>query len=284
MTHLCGSIRRGGHELSDADAQQVVDSIDAGTSPPNVVPQTRQRRARTSTSSQTGSFSPLTKGHWRSLDLLRDSDAICTTIGLYRRAIGADVYLRPTAQGLIVISLDWRSCASMIGVGGRSTRDHILRSCPPSEAIVERAAAGYLEKRDTLDRRSDEERFVLRCIEHGLQNGLRLPGGKWTFVHQEWRMPTSAGGGKADLIAVDSDGRLVVIEAKQSERIAIGAEAEAARYAAWFHSHRTEIYPYLTELVRALSAVYAGDHSTTPEIDPARSPATAVWWPGNPIP
>lgn len=133
---------------------------------------------------------------------------------------------------------------------------------------------------------------MLRCIRQALDDGLRLPGAGWCFLHQEWRLPTSVGGGKVDLLAIDLQGRrLVVIECKSSEaatkvadRSGRDAAAQAAEYAALIHHHRAELYPFFNRLASALHAVYGGPEELRDlQLDLDRPPTTAVWWPGNPM-
>ena len=231
----------------------------------------------------------LAAGHRRSLALLADHGAVRSTLDRYRRAVGVDVYLRLTADGLTVMSLDVEGCRSMISVGRRGKRDDVLRSLPPSERLVEAAAAGYADKRDGLGRGSEEERFALGQIAHALSNGLRLGESGWLFLHQEWRLRLATGPGKIDLLAFDPlHRRLVVIECKATEAHAGRpdphgwiASRQADEYAESIWGGRAELYPFFSELVRSMAAVYAPDDGLeTFELDLGVRPTTAVWWPG----
>jgi hypothetical protein len=201
-----------------------------------------------------GSPAPAVRaGHVRALEMIENLSAFKETIALYEAHLGnGNVYFRPTEKGLTVMSLDHEGCASMIGVSGRNTGDEYLDGIPPSAQQVAIAYAGYCSKRDSLQRRSEEERFALRCIRHALGNGLRLPNTDWYFIHQEWRFPSGLDVGKLDLLAVDAaNRRLVVIELKDSEgksltrdRRGRTAAEQAATYADLFVERRTELYPF----------------------------------------
>lgn len=292
LKHLCG-LGPKGHELTEFEAESVISAIDARADI-DIAPRAGGRAPNGLVPLSAAPATPVTAGHRQSLACLRDADAVRETLARYKRSLfGTHVYLRPTDAGLTVISLDAEQCPSMIGVGGRNTAEHVLATLPPSDALVRQAAAGYFLKRDGLRRRSEEERFVLRCIRHALTNALRLPGAGWAFLHQEWRFPSSDGGGKADLLAIDVPShRLVVIECKSSERATtvpdssgrVAAE-QAAHYADLVHRHRGELYPFFNQLAAALAAVYDGRGLPESfELDPEHQPGTEVWWPGNPIP
>jgi len=205
---------------------------------------------------------------------------------LYRTHVGCPVYLRPTDSGFTVLSLDHRRCSSMIGVGGRGTRQHVLTRLPPGEAQVLRAWQGYQQKLASLRRGSEEERFALRIVARALEDGLRLPGGDLFFLHQEWRLPQ---GGRLDLLAVrPSAQRLVVIELKGSQNEARrhdhakGGDAwdQARGYAAEIHRHRGELYPFFQRLARVM-----GRHHNAPRLmrevvlAPEQPPEVCVLWP-----
>ncbi|MGB5038487.1 MAG: hypothetical protein WBQ66_17900, partial [Blastocatellia bacterium] len=68
---------------------------------------------------------PITDGHLRTLAMLGNTDDIKRTLALYRTALDAEVYLRLTADGLTVMSLDVERCRSMISVGSRGTSDDV---------------------------------------------------------------------------------------------------------------------------------------------------------------
>jgi hypothetical protein len=289
-THLRGQGRSGGHELTESEADTVVAAIDAGTDI-DVLPRAagRARRPLDLAPGEPELRAPLTAGHRRNLELLCDTDAVRQTLAMYRRFLfGVEVYLRPTDAGLNVISLDAEGCASMIGVGARNTREHVLNVLPPTETFVRLAAAGYSAKRDSLMRRSAEERYVLGCILHAVTNQLRLPGSTWYFLHQEWRLPTTASSGKIDLLAVDLERRqLVVIECKHSpaaaaarDRAGRTAEQQARSYADVVYEHRSDLYPFFERLGAALAAVYDAPPALRAlRLDPQHRPMTAVWWP-----
>lgn len=225
-----------------------------------------------------GGGSPaLRAGHWRSLLLLEDTAAVRSTLAAYAEAASTAVYLRPTKQGLVVLSLDADRCRSMVGIGAARTRQHLLRSLPPSRQAVAAAADGYRQKVAALRRSSAEDRFALRCIGHALRHRLQLPGTGLLFVHQEWRLPD---GGKIDLLAVDpADGQLHVIELKADPGDVAAAEVQARRYADAVHAAAGELAPFLTRLLAAHAAIYAPG-SPVPAVGGAAVPAVQVWWPG----
>lgn len=232
----------------------------------------------------------VTAGHRRSLALLTDAASVRQTLDLYRDEVGIDVYLRLTSDGLTAMSLDVDRCQSMIGVGTRGKRDDLLKSLPPAIDAVRVAGAGYEAKRDSLGRGSVEERFALDQIAAALSNGLELGETGWLFLHQEWRIGLPEGPGKIDLLAVDPGRRrLVVIECKASrtevdapDSHGWNAAEQADAYARAMWVAREEVYPFFSELVRAMAAIYAPDAGIGSfELDAERPPSTAVWWPGH---
>ena len=159
----------------------------------------------------------VTDGHHRTLAMLGNTLDIKRTLALYRAALDAEVYLRLTADGLTVMSLDVERCRSMISVGSREMTGAVLKACPPTVDAVRAAVEGYTRKRDSLGRGSVEEQFSVARIAEALSNRLVLPGTDWLFLHQEWRVLLPEGPGKIDLLAVDQrERRLVVIECKAS--------------------------------------------------------------------
>ena len=232
------------------------------------------------------SNSPVRPGHLRSLEEIEDSDKYIRTRALYREALGGvDVFLRPTASGLTVLSLDADNCPSMIGVGTRGTKQHLLHTLPPDPEKVRVAAAGYAAKRASLVRPSLEENYALRLVSSALANGLKLDSGY--FITQEWRLPSY---GKIDVLSADPEqGCLVIIELKKSEheaRIVSGKKGgnawdQARAYANMVHRHRHKLYPFFERLGRAL----AHNHSAPEEmrdlsLDFDKEPRTLVSWPG----
>jgi hypothetical protein len=160
--------------------------------------------------------------------MLRQTPAVLDTLALYREIVTpAGVYLRPTARGLTVISLD-PACDSMIGVGARDSAESYLGAIPPTRGQVEHAAEGYRAKLASLSRGSAEERFALSCIRAALEERLGLQREPLIFVCQEWRI----GAGKIDLLALEPNtGRLVVVELKSSQSEARAAARQAQCYA-----------------------------------------------------
>jgi len=277
VTHMCGRPPKG-HGFARERAEQIVGALDAV--PRATAPQ-RRAGVRSTEYQTTGQ---LTEGHRRTLELLTDAAAVQRTLEMYRDALdGVEVFLRLTDKGLTVLSLDVEGCRSMIGVGARSSDEHLLVVCPPDPGAVEQAVAGYIQKRDSLDRRSVEELFALDCIRHALADDLRLPGTNWLFIHQEWRLNLPGGSGKLDLLAVDVAARqLVIIECKASASLASSqnAAAQADRYADAIWAAREELYPFLGRLLRATAAIYAPDEELAGfELDLAQRPTIAVWWP-----
>jgi hypothetical protein len=233
-----------------------------------------------------GPVGAVTAGHERALDLLADKSSVEQTLAMYRARMGdVALYLRPTDAGLTVLSLDSQRCSSMISVGA-ANGGGLLKALPPSPAEVERAVADYEHKRDTLQRASAEERFVLGLMAGALRDRLRLAGTEWLFLHQEWRLTLPVGPGKVDLLAVDPrTGRVVVIECKKSavaaeakDRHGLDAAQQADAYAAVIWEHRRELYPFFERLLGAIAAVYAPGLGAV-SLDPTGAPTTAVWWP-----
>jgi len=241
-------------------------------------------------SSSERNTSAVTDGHRRALALLTKTADIAETLQRYRSALDGEVYLRPTADGLTAMSLDAERCPSMISVGSRGKRDDVLKVCPPTVEKVQHAVDGYIHKRDSLRRESVEERFSVGRIAGGLANRLVLPGSDWLFLHQEWRLSLPEGPGKVDLLAVDlSERRLVVIECKASaDEVTVPdahgwkAAKQADEYAEAIWLKRGELYPFFSDLLRAMAAVYAPDDGLELfTLDPERRPTTSVWWPGH---
>lgn len=232
----------------------------------------------------------VTDGHRRTLALLSNTVDITQTLERYRAALGGEVYLRPTAEGLTVMSLDAERCCSMISVGSRGKRDDVLKVCPPAVDAVQRAVDGYIQKRDSLRRVSVEEQLSVDRIAGALANRLVLPDSDWLFLHQEWRLPLPEGPGKIDLLAVDRrERRLVVIECKASvddvdvpDTHGWVAAQQADAYAEALWVARDELYPFFSDMLRAMAAIYAPeDGMGSFALDPDRHPTTAVWWPGH---
>jgi len=267
-----------GHELSRSDADEIIGGIESQQSGAKVriipLDQVRPRRTRSSAANKQA----VRKGHWRALRMIEDEPSFRRTRHLYEKHLGSfGVYLRPTEKGLTVISLEYERCRGMIGVSDRNTQDEYLQVLPPTAADV-RQARGYLRKRKSLKRESEEERFSLRCVRESLGSGLRLPKTQWHFVHQEWRFPT---GGKLDILAVDLRlGELVVIELKESLAKCQGATIQAEEYAALLHVHRRAFIPYFEQLARALARRYGGpEKMRVLSLQPDHRPRTEVWFP-----
>jgi hypothetical protein len=239
-----------------------------------------QSRSAVQAEPRGGNAGLLRRGHWHSLELLEDTRAVVTTLERYERAIGHPVYLRPTNNGLTVVSLD-SSAPAMLGVGGSYC---CIDALPPTEDAVEADARAYRAKLGAIRRESIEERYVIGRVRAALSERLEL-GSDLLFVHQEWRFPNA---GKIDLLAVDRQtGQLVVIEAKESEaaakreRDAKGRSAaeQAAEYVTHLIAYASECEPYLERLARALAKLYRRD-DTELCIDLGMAPRWEVWWPG----
>jgi hypothetical protein len=219
---------------------------------------------------------PLTRGHWRSLELLENTDAVLQTLRLYERVLGSPVYLRPTDKGLTVLSLDTTPLA-MVGVGP-SGGGCCVTTLPPSEAQVAAAVAAYRTKVAAMTRRSAEERYVVGRIRAALESRLQLGDGL-RFLHQEWRFTT---GGKLDLLAIDcSSGHLVVVEVKSTEGKALdaGTLGQAITYADLLTASWPEYAAYFRRLTIALARIY--DPSAPGQVISDQTPPRCeVWWPG----
>ena len=252
-----------GHRLSRERADEIITGV-----PAEMVSVTRQPPAGPELAQP-----PLTEGHVAAVRLLEQVDALRATAGMYREALGHDVYFRPTDKGLTVIALD-PSALAMVGVG-------TLRAWLPARGDLEHQLTGYREKRAQMRRNSAEERASVRLVAHALTNRLRLPDGL-LFVCQEWRFPlVGAGSGKLDLLAVDPARRaLVVIELKSTatSRGRSGTPSEQAeRYAGWLHDGRRLFSPFFGRLLRAMAAAYGGSpEAFTLVLDEAARPGTRV--------
>lgn len=224
----------------------------------------------------------LRAGHWRSLAMLEATEAVQVTLALYRAELGADIYLRPTSNGLLVISLD-ASCPRTVGVGGRGSVETRLTSLPPTPEHVHRAVDAYRAKVQAITRESTEERFSLGLVSHALGNGLRLPDSDLLFVCQEWRLPTEVG--RLDLLAIDPARRaLVIVELKANSTLAVAGQMQAEGYAQLLWHHRSELYPFFERLGAALAGVYGQEQTVSVELDTAAVPGVQVWWPPEPDP
>ena len=220
-------------------------------------------------------------GHLRSLERLEDHEAHRRTIDDYAREMQEiPVYLRPTDDGLTVLSLDYTRCTSMIGVGTRDTEEHKLRGdLPPSKDKIRQAVAGYWDKVNSLQRVSREEQFALRIMRQAYDRGLAMGTSGLYFVAQEWRLPS----GKLDILAIRPEqGRLVVVELKSDEQAARGSADEQGRgYAQEIYSYRRELYPFFQRLARAMARVHgAGAGMDEVVLDEGMEPEVVVAWPG----
>ncbi len=280
-THLMGSRPRGGHELSRASAEEIVAHIESGGATSKTPLATADATAQAPSRELRRSGPLLRRGHWSSLALLEDARAVRGTLTAYESAIGHPVYLRPTDDGLTVISLD-PAAPAMVGVGGSYNGACCIGALPPTASAVEAAARDYRAKIAGMTRRSVEERFVLTRIRRALGDGLRLRD-DLLFLHQEWRFP---GLDKIDILAIDVEhGHLVVVEAKKSEAAATRdrdkkgrtANEQAAAYAAQIALHAGDCSPFLVRLAAALAGVYRNGEGMP--FDPNLPPRWEVWWP-----
>lgn len=210
----------------------------------------------------------LRRGHVAALELLECHDAYRNTLAAYDQHLGPNsVYLRPTNNGLVVLSLDHETCRSMIGVGEVGSSQHLLTRLPPSPDFVARAVEGYRRKQAGMTRASKEERFALELMADAFGRGLRLSHSHSYFVHQEWRFSARS---RIDLLCVNPEtGKLLVIELKRSHSESMrkdagkggDAMAQARSYAAALYRDRVELYPYFERLARALAKVHGGPAS-----------------------
>jgi hypothetical protein len=269
--------RPKGHELSEEGVAVIIGSIEAvGPGVRRAVPV----QPPSPTPIESSPASLLRSGHWRSLELLENTEAVLDTLARYEQALGHPVYLRPTAKGLTVMSLD-PSTPAMVGVGGAG--DCCISGLPPSEDSVASAVRAYRVKTAAMVRDSAEERYVIARIRAALADGLMLEDGL-LFLHQEWRFPNQE---KLDVLALDSSsGHLVVIEAKSTrnaalhERDAKGrtAAAQAASYAARLLAHSLECTPFFQRLAIALCRIYSPAQQSV-QIEASALPTIKLWWP-----
>jgi hypothetical protein len=284
-THLMGGRPHGGHEISDEAAALIITNI-SRQKPENDAPLRPPVQPTAPLPTAPISAAPLlNRGHWHSLELLENTPAVLETLARYEQAIGHPVYLRPTAKGLTVMSLD-PSTPAMVGVGGPD--DCCLSALPPSPDAVGSAAVAYRAKVAAMVRNSAEERHVVARIRAALASSLELEDGL-LFLHQEWRFANRE---KLDVLAVDSrSGQLVVIEAKATrnaalqERDAKGRTAaeQAASYAALLLTNSLECTPFFQRLAIALGRIYDPARQAV-QIDGTVLPRCELWWPGSSAP
>ena len=221
-------------------------------------------------------------GHRQSLRMLEDHQAHRSTIDAYAREMqGIPVYLRPTDDGLTVLSLDYTLCTSMIGVGTDGTKEHKLRGdLPPSQAEIRQAVAGYWDKANSLQRASAKEQFALTIVRQAYDRGLAMGTSGLYFVAHGWRLPS---GVRLGILAVrPKQGRLVVVELKSDERAARESADEHGRgYAQEIYAYRQELYPFFQRLARAMAWVHgAGAGMDGVELDEGVEPEVVAAWPG----
>jgi hypothetical protein len=261
-----------GHRMSEDEADQV---LQRGASSAPQRPAARQQPA---VSLQ---MPPLVPGHVRAVELLEQVAAVRDTVELYRQHLGHDVYLRPTGQGLTVLSLD-PAAQAMIGVGA-------LTALMPSRALIEEQLNVYGSALTAMRRVSLGEQLSVRWLRHALRAGLSLPGTNLHLVCQEWRFPLyPSGSAKLDLLAVDlRQRRLVVIELKSTATSAgVGgtAQQQAERYARWLHDGRQFFTPFFQRMARAMARAYDGpqEMQTLTLIDAAPPTTRIVFADGHP--
>ncbi len=214
----------------------------------------------------------VTKGHKNTLILLENEKTdIQRTLQDYKKLLKFPVYLRPTEKGFTVLSLNPKD-KSMIGVGGKNTQQHIITSLPINSHFIEKAVTGYNSKASDQKRKSVEESFSTKIISYALQHKLKLP---WKsedlfFIHQEWRFPKKDNVSilRLDMLAVNREGRLVVIEFKKNKEEAIvkntkkGGDAieQAKIIANLLFKNKRECYPFFQRLLAAQSHIYNGEN------------------------
>ncbi len=244
-THMMGGPPRS-HRMTSDQAEEVLRRGPGGEGP---------RPAARPAAALSLQMPPLVAGHVRAVELLEQTAAVRETVELYGHHLGHDVYLRPTGQGLTVLSLD-PAASAMVGVG-------TLTALMPSRDMVERQLSEYRTTLRAMRRASLEEQFSVRWLEQALRNGLALPGTDLHLVCQEWRFPLHPrGSAKLDVLAVDlRQQRLAVIELK-SRATSAGVEGtpqqQADRYARWLHDGRQFFTPFFERLGRALAVAYDG--------------------------
>jgi len=282
LKHLMG--KPPGHSKTREEADQlIVQAAPTGTT------------VATDVSTPTHQTTPgpkhnaLKSGHESSLKMIEDTANYLQTRNLYQSK-NVPVYLRPTDSGLTVLSLDYKQCRSMIGVGTRDTHEDRLSRIPPTAEAIQRACVGYEAKRDSLKRDSAEERYALQLMAGALDGNLSLNCGQQGlfYVHQEWRFATEGREKKIDILAAEpASGRFWTIELKATEadarfydpRKGGDAWAQAADYANLLYSNRAELYPYFERLTRALAKAHNAPDilKTFKTIDSL--PGSLVLWP-----
>ena len=233
---------------------------------------------------------PVVAGHRKSLAFIEDTAAYHETRRLYAEALGGvEVYLRLTGKGFTVISLDERA-PQVIGVGGPQSGQCDIWKLPPPVARVQKQAAEYAAKLATASG-SAEERYSVELLRGALSsNGggnLSLGPSGLYFIHQEWRFTATST--RIDILAADpAEGRLVVIELKESEQAARtesgkkfgDAWEQAHRYAALLHEQRVDLYPFFQSLGRALAVAHDAPDEMKSLVLQDVEPRILVGWPG----
>jgi hypothetical protein len=277
--HLSGKRSHDGHEFSAADAAIVVARV-AKTPAAKSSAAPGDTATRSPLQAVKGIVPAVRRGHWRSVELLENTQGARDTLAMYERATGHPVYLRPTEAGLTVMSLDPLTTA-MIGAGGNG--DGCIDVLPPTLDFVELAARAHRGGVAAMVRASAEERYVIGRIRAALARRLELDDNLF-FLHQEWRLPSS---NKIDVLALDRHtGQLVVIEVKKSKGAALrerdrkgrSAAEQAEDYVAQLTEHGAECMPFFQRLASALGRMYrpSGEALRVDMVAPARC---EVWWP-----
>lgn len=214
----------------------------------------------------------LDDGHLRAVRLLERTGELRATAALYRDVLGHDVWFRPTADGLAVLSLDPDGPA-VVGLG-------LLQEWGPSRTVVERQRARSAARGQRLRRTVGEERAVLRAVAGAVGGGLRLPDGLLLLCHQ-WRLPlTNGGSATAELLAVDPERRAVVV-LELAPRPGARPSARAERCAALLHQGLVAYAPYLGRVLRAMAVAYdAPSWARDVELSAAAPPYARVTVPG----
>jgi hypothetical protein len=173
------------------------------------------------------------------------------------------VYFRPTDRGLVRIALH-PDAARYVGFRSQAEgSEHLYvpgAELPTIEEIggVLRAFESWLPGAASLD----EERGVIGLLRRALTNDLWLPemGEGWVFLHHEWRFNRSAGGKKADVLAVEiATGQLGIVEFKSSESALAEARGQVEEYAELWERDAAELAPFFTTLIRSLGLAYGNE-------------------------
>jgi PD-(D/E)XK nuclease superfamily len=238
----------------------------------------------TSTSSA-GEGRPLAvrQGQWEAVRWMATAE-FASLKAAYDSVVGeGGVYFRPTARGVVVISLD---DAAPGYVGFRTADDddgHVLKPRSPTPRVeeVRRRYEAFRAWLPTVARESREERAVIPWIRAALRNRLVLPGmgDEWVLLNQEWRFLDKDGRGKkSDVLAVHlASGRLGIVEAKDDRSKRSLAADQARAYLEFWRRDAQDLAPFFTETLRTVGQLYGNDLATSASVSTEPAAMFFAW-------